>query len=212
MEAVSSQVHAAKPPPGGGPWITKAVLTLILGFAPFLAVFVAPRLVRIVARSMGWTLKKKTEGRRAQLLSLMAEDQEKRHAGHSAGSIGKVNDAGNSGPPNDWNGVVGFFHPFCNAGGGGERVLWAAIRATQLQYPKALCVVYTGDHEVTKDQILSRVKVGLTGGRPRLPCQHALPAALDLHTYTYPFSRAALTSTCTLPQSHFSTSPSATGY
>jgi len=158
MEAVSSQVHAAKPPPGGGPWITKAVLTLILGFAPFLAVFVAPRLVRIVARSMGWTLKKKTEGRRAQLLSLMAEDQEKRHAGHSAGSIGKVNDAGNSGPPNDWNGVVGFFHPFCNAGGGGERVLWAAIRATQLQYPKALCVVYTGDHEVTKDQILSRVK------------------------------------------------------
>ena len=25
--------------------------------------------------------------------------------------------------------VVGFFHPYCNAGGGGERVLWVAIRA-----------------------------------------------------------------------------------
>lgn len=24
---------------------------------------------------------------------------------------------------------VGFFHPYCNAGGGGERVLWCAIRA-----------------------------------------------------------------------------------
>ena len=46
-----------------------------------------------------------------------------------------------------------------NAGGGGERVLWAAIRATQNKWPKAKCVVYTGDHEVTKDQILSRVKV-----------------------------------------------------
>lgn len=23
---------------------------------------------------------------------------------------------------------VGFFHPYCNAGGGGERVLWCAIR------------------------------------------------------------------------------------
>lgn len=26
---------------------------------------------------------------------------------------------------------VGIFHPYCNAGGGGERVLWAAIRAMQ---------------------------------------------------------------------------------
>ena len=25
--------------------------------------------------------------------------------------------------------VVGFFHPYCNAGGGGERVLWTALRA-----------------------------------------------------------------------------------
>ena len=30
--------------------------------------------------------------------------------------------------------VVGFFHPYCNAGGGGERVLWIAIRALQLRY------------------------------------------------------------------------------
>ena len=27
--------------------------------------------------------------------------------------------------------VIGFFHPYCNAGGGGERVLWTAIRALQ---------------------------------------------------------------------------------
>lgn len=46
-----------------------------------------------------------------------------------------------------------------NAGGGGERVLWAAIRATQIRWPKAKCVVYTGDHEATKDEILERVKV-----------------------------------------------------
>jgi hypothetical protein len=46
-----------------------------------------------------------------------------------------------------------------NAGGGGERVLWAAIKATQNRWPNAKCVVYTGDHEVNKDQILNRVKV-----------------------------------------------------
>ena len=27
--------------------------------------------------------------------------------------------------------VVGFFHPYCNAGGGGERVLWCAVNAIQ---------------------------------------------------------------------------------
>jgi alpha-1,2-mannosyltransferase len=45
-----------------------------------------------------------------------------------------------------------------NAGGGGERVLWAAIRATQKRWPEAVCVVYTGDHDVHKDDILKRVK------------------------------------------------------
>ena len=27
--------------------------------------------------------------------------------------------------------TVAFFHPYCNAGGGGERVLWCAIRSLQ---------------------------------------------------------------------------------
>lgn len=49
-----------------------------------------------------------------------------------------------------------------NAGGGGERVLWAAIRATQKKHPNVVCVVYTGDQDVDKATILSRVEV-----RPR---------------------------------------------
>lgn len=47
---------------------------------------------------------------------------------------------------------------FSNAGGGGERVLWAAIRATQKRWPNAKCIVYTGDHDVDKSEILARVK------------------------------------------------------
>ncbi|KAH9834707.1 glycosyltransferase family 4 protein [Teratosphaeria destructans] len=58
----------------------------------------------------------------------------------------------------DYAGVIAFFHPFCNAGGGGERVLWAAILATQARYPRALCVVYTGDHDASKEMILGNVK------------------------------------------------------
>lgn len=61
-------------------------------------------------------------------------------------------------PDSTFSGIVGFFHPFCNAGGGGERVLFAAIHATQLRYPSALCVIYTGDHDASKDQILTNVQ------------------------------------------------------
>lgn len=54
--------------------------------------------------------------------------------------------------------VVGFFHPYCNAGGGGERVLWAAIRATQRAHPTVICVVYTGDLDVDQEKIVLRTK------------------------------------------------------
>lgn len=54
--------------------------------------------------------------------------------------------------------VVGFFHPYCNAGGGGERVLWCAIRAVQEVYPNAHCVVYSGDCDAKPQDIISKVK------------------------------------------------------
>ncbi|KAG0001309.1 asparagine-linked glycosylation protein [Entomortierella chlamydospora] len=54
--------------------------------------------------------------------------------------------------------IAGFFHPYCNAGGGGERVLWTAIRYIQENYPYVISVVYTGDTDVTKEDILERVK------------------------------------------------------
>lgn len=50
--------------------------------------------------------------------------------------------------------TVAFFHPYCNAGGGGERVLWCAIRALQNRYANINFVVYTGDLGVTGQQIL----------------------------------------------------------
>ncbi|KAF9453183.1 glycosyltransferase family 4 protein [Macrolepiota fuliginosa MF-IS2] len=54
--------------------------------------------------------------------------------------------------------LVGFFHPYCNAGGGGERVLWTAIAALQRNEPEIISVVYSGDIDATKDQILDKVK------------------------------------------------------
>ena len=78
-----------------------------------------------------------------------------------------------------------------NAGGGGERVLWAAIRATQKRWPDAVCVVYTGDHDVDKATILKRVKV--------------ITTALDIFLNAYN-SRTGLISNSILQPSTSSTS------
>lgn len=53
---------------------------------------------------------------------------------------------------------VAFFHPYCNAGGGGEKVLWCAVRAIHARYPAAKCIIYTGDTDAAPDQILSRAR------------------------------------------------------
>lgn len=34
----------------------------------------------------------------------------------------------------DGGAAVAFFHPYCDAGGGGERVLWGSLRALMLRY------------------------------------------------------------------------------
>ncbi|KIZ06575.1 alpha-1,2-mannosyltransferase [Monoraphidium neglectum] len=39
-------------------------------------------------------------------------------------------------------GTIGFFHPFADGGGGGERVLWVAIQALQVAYPSVKLFIY----------------------------------------------------------------------
>jgi len=52
---------------------------------------------------------------------------------------------------------VGFFHPFTSDGGGGERVLWCAVRETQRARPDCQCVVYTGD-DASGDELARRAQ------------------------------------------------------
>ncbi|KAI0592770.1 hypothetical protein F4775DRAFT_167107 [Biscogniauxia sp. FL1348] len=157
---------------------TVAFTAIAVLSTPFAALacwkFVIPVLFRIfcqtVGLSAGWYLRKKTEGRRSLIFRATAESEKNFLEKNSVKPDASDDDwenidsatVGTSGNGEkggrDWDGVVGFFHPFCNAGGGGERVLWAAVRATQRRWPKAKIVVYTGDHDVSKDKMLARVK------------------------------------------------------
>ncbi|KAJ2857910.1 asparagine-linked glycosylation protein [Coemansia erecta] len=52
---------------------------------------------------------------------------------------------------------MGFFHPFANAGGGGERVLWTMVKAIQDKYPFVVSVIYSGDN-IQRSQLLQNAK------------------------------------------------------
>ncbi|GAC92997.1 hypothetical protein PHSY_000557 [Pseudozyma hubeiensis SY62] len=53
--------------------------------------------------------------------------------------------------------IVGFFHPYCNAGGGGERVLYEAVQLHLALDPKCIIAVYTGDFPgASKEEILGK--------------------------------------------------------
>ena len=164
-------------------------IALTLGSLPLMIVLLGPKLVFWLGRIAGTYLRNKTAGRKAQILELTEKDQteweedgkDRRNSDDwesvDAYAVGTAKN-GEKGEE-EWDGIVGFLHPFwyvclyevcrcaanecSNAGGGGERVLWAAIRATQKRWPKAKCIVYTGDHDVDKAAILARVKVYLFG-------------------------------------------------
>jgi alpha-1,2-mannosyltransferase len=159
------------------------LLTLVLGL--ILTIGLLPHAFRLAGRLVGEQIRSKTQHRRRILYERASAEeeehkfndvhqdrgQEKTASKTSSSSTSldsdwdKLTDSASKTPtgqqtPVDqsYDGVIGFFHPFCNAGGGGERVLFAAVLATQQRYPKALCVIYTGDHDASREQILSNVR------------------------------------------------------
>ncbi|KAL8861229.1 MAG: hypothetical protein Q9178_002445 [Gyalolechia marmorata] len=124
----------------------------------------------LLQTTLGWYLRRRTAPRRSSILARVKIEEAQSSAAASQSSesdngewekverhvVGSAQNGEEA--DNEWEGIIGFFHPFCNAGGGGERVLWAAIKATQKRWPRAVCCVYTGDHEASKGEILERVQ------------------------------------------------------
>ncbi|WEW55419.1 asparagine-linked glycosylation protein [Emydomyces testavorans] len=148
-----------------------SVATLVFLFA--LAVgfpTIAGYPVRLVFRVLGCRITKRTKGSRDFIRGRVRAEEEEYRLRRNRQSRAededweKVESYASGGAPhehakeNAWDGFIGFFHPFCNAGGGGERVLWAAVRATQKKWPKAICVIYTGDQDVDKATMLKNIE------------------------------------------------------
>lgn len=97
----------------------------IMAAAPLLAYLLSSILLRCLGSVAGTYLQKKTEGRRAQLLDLMASDekayaQTKGSSRNSSDSNGWENvdtssdkeASSDKTSAEEWAGIVGFFHPF----------------------------------------------------------------------------------------------------
>lgn len=73
-----------------------------------------------------------------------------------------------------------------NAGGGGERVLWTAIASMHRTEPDHVAVVYSGDTEVSKEEIIARVKVNMSFVRSVSMTGTLLPEQVRHHTGPHP--------------------------
>ncbi|KAH9466669.1 hypothetical protein MJO28_000715 [Puccinia striiformis f. sp. tritici] len=115
-----------------------AILTVILSILSIpTAIYLNLFISRFILRTYSGILDRRNLPRRARLLSLIGIKEDE-------GTTKKF--------------IIGFLHPYCNAGGGGERVLWTAVALHQRTEPDTICAIYTGDLGVTKLEIIQKVK------------------------------------------------------
>lgn len=82
---------------------------------------------------------------------------------------------------------IGIFHPYCNAGGGGERVLWGLVKYLELRHPDLEVVIYTGDHDVTSESILKKMHTNFKIELSRKPRFVFLKSRVAVEASIYPF-------------------------
>ncbi|XP_072952439.1 GDP-Man:Man(3)GlcNAc(2)-PP-Dol alpha-1,2-mannosyltransferase [Typha angustifolia] len=82
--------------------------------------------------------------------------------------------------------AVGFFHPYTNDGGGGERVLWCAVRAVQEENPGLDCAIYTGD-DASSQSLTARAldRFGVELLRPPQVVRLSRRKWIEEHTYPH---------------------------
>ena len=120
------------PPAGGEPFSffglesrTLSIMVLLVASIPLLLPLLASIVISRFGRLLGFILRKKTEGRRAQLIAIMDEEDTQYSKTHTSSTTspndgckavgGEINlEPGNKDcqSQKDWDGIIGFFHPF----------------------------------------------------------------------------------------------------
>jgi alpha-1,2-mannosyltransferase len=95
---------------------------LVLGFTPMTLIVLGPKFVSYIGGMVGYYLRRKTAGRRAQILDLVeqeekefqAENRERDDSDDWENIDGHTTATANNGEKADkeFDGLVGFFHPF----------------------------------------------------------------------------------------------------
>lgn len=96
-------------------------LILLLASIPLITLLLGPKLIFALGRTVGYYLRKKTAGRKAQILELITAEEEvyAREQGEKDNEEWETVDAYATGTAKngeigdkEWDGIVGFFHPF----------------------------------------------------------------------------------------------------
>lgn len=107
---------------GLGSKTTTMVLTVIFACTPMLLFLLGPKLAFYIGNMIGYYLKKKTGGRKAQILEMVEADQkeflekkkDRRDSDEWENVEAYATGTAKNGETGDaeWDGFVGFFHPF----------------------------------------------------------------------------------------------------
>ena len=124
---LNTNMTALHKPPGdsgtwtfGSMWVT-ILITLLVASIPMVAISFGPKLFFKLGSAVGYYLKKKTAGRRAQILDLVDADEKefKAKRGRRASDEWENVDSyvgettkNKAKEDANWDGIVGFFHPF----------------------------------------------------------------------------------------------------
>jgi alpha-1,2-mannosyltransferase len=90
--------------------ITIALLLSLVVVAIGSTYFVLPYFLRFIAQNIGSTIRARTQTRRELLLRRAADDEKTTPPTSNKGRLAK--DTYNGKPAHEWDGIIGFFHPF----------------------------------------------------------------------------------------------------
>ena len=107
---------------GISPKAQNLILLVVIASMPLTIIILGPKLLFRIGSTFGYYLRKKTAGRKAQILELLEAD-EKEYKEEDGGrrdsddwenveayAVGSSNNGGKA--DKEWDGIVGFFHPF----------------------------------------------------------------------------------------------------